>query len=77
MSHHLVRVLGLDLSWLGVETDDVVELQQIFGPLDLSSGEECGGCKIFKIFVVGDDVDQRSWAFEVVSPNFEGFEDCE
>ena len=44
--------------------------------MDLSSGEQFGGCEIFKIFVVGDDVDQRSWTFEVVSPYFESFEDC-
>ena len=42
------------------ETDDKVELQQIFGPSDLSSGEEFGGCKIFEIFVVSDNVNQRS-----------------
>ena len=57
------------------ETDDKVELQQIFGPSNLSSGEEFGGHKVFEIFVVGDAVNWRSWTFEVVSPNFEGFED--
>ena len=31
----------------------------------------------FEIFVIGDDVDQRSWTFKVVSPDFEGFEDHE
>ena len=44
--------------------------------MDLSSGEEFGGCKIFEIFVVSDDVDWRSWTFEVLSPDSEGFEDC-
>ena len=61
----------------GVEANDEVELQQIFRPTDLLSGEEFCGHKIFKIFVVSDNVDQRSQAFKVVSPNFEGFEDCE
>ena len=60
----------------GEEMDDEVELQQIFGPTDLSSSEEFGGCEIFEIFVVGDDVNWRSRTFEVVSPNFEGFKDC-
>ena len=41
----------------------------------MSSSEEFGGHKIFKVFVVGDDVKQRSWTFEVVSPDFEGFKD--
>ena len=41
------------------------------------SGEEFGGRKIFEIFVVGDDIDQRSQTFEVVSPDFEGFKDRE
>ena len=44
--------------------------------MELSSSEEFGGHKIFEIFVVGDDVNQRSQTFKVVSPNFEGFEDC-
>ena len=39
--------------------------------------EEFGGHEIFEIFVVSDDVDWKSWTFEVVSPNLEGFEDCE
>ena len=43
----------------------------------MSSGEKFGGREIFEIFVVGDDVDRRSWTFEVVSPNFEGFENRE
>ena len=61
----------------GAETDDEVELQQMFGPLDLLSGEKFGGRKIFEIFVVGDDVNQRTQTFEVVSPKFEGFENRE
>ena len=59
------------------ETDDKVELQQIFRPTDLLSGEQFSGYKIFEIFVVSDDVDRRSWTFQVVSPDFEGFEDRE
>ena len=39
--------------------------------------EEFGGHEIFEIFVVSDDVDRRSQTFEVVSPDFEGFEDHE
>ena len=60
-----------------VETDDKAELQQIFRPMDLSSGEEFHGCEIFEVFVVRDDINQRSWTFKVVSPDFEGFEDRE
>ena len=44
--------------------------------MDLPSDEKFGGGKIFKIFVVGDNIDQRSQTFEVVSPDFEGFKDC-
>ena len=39
----------------------------------MSSGEKFGDREIFKIFVVGDDINRRSQTFEVVSPNFEGF----
>ena len=45
--------------------------------MDLLSGEEFNGHKIFEIFVVSDNIDQRSQTFEVVSPNFEGFKDRE
>ena len=69
--------VGFGSESAGAETDDEVELQQIFRPSDLSSGEEFGGRKVFEIFVVGDDFNQRSQTFEVVSPNFEGFEDHE
>ena len=41
------------------------------------SGEQFSGHEIFEIFVVGDNIDQRSWTFEIVSPDFEGFEDHE
>ena len=41
--------------------------------MDLSSGEQFGGCEIFKIFVIGDDIDQRSQIFEIMSPDVEGF----
>ena len=61
----------------GAETGDEVELWQIFRPPDVLSGEEFGGHEILKIFVVGDNIDRRSQTFEVVSPNFEGFEDRE
>ena len=50
-----------------------VELRQISRPTDLLSGEDFCGHKMFEIFVVGDDIDQKSWTLEVVSPNFEGF----
>ena len=43
--------------------------------MDLLSGKEFGGPKIYEIFVVGDNVNRRSWTFEVVSPDFEGFKD--
>ena len=43
--------------------------------MDLLSGEEFGGHEIFEIFVVSDNIDWRSQTFEVVSPDFEGFED--
>ena len=69
--------IGFESESAGAEMDDKVELQQIFGPSDLLSGEEFGGHKVFEIFVVGDDVDRRSRTFEVVSPNFEGFKDHE
>ena len=42
----------------------------------MSSGGKFGGCEMFEICVVSDDVDWRSWTFKVVFPCFEGFEDC-
>ena len=69
--------IGFGSESAGEKMDDKVELRQIFRPLDLSFGEKFGGCKIFKVFVAGDNVNWRSWTFKVVSPDFEGFEDPE
>ena len=45
--------------------------------MDLLSGEKSGSCKIFEIFAISDDIDWRCQTFEIESPDFEGFEDCE
>ena len=41
--------IGFGFESARAEMDDEVELGQIFGPMDLLSGEQSGGHKIFKI----------------------------
>ena len=38
-------------------------------------GQEFGGRKILKVLVICDDINQSWRTFEVMMPNFEGFED--
>ena len=57
-----------------MESDDEVELRQVLGPLDLMSCQEFGGGKIFEVLVIRDDINWSRSSFEVMSPNFEGFE---
>ena len=58
-----------------METDDEVELGEVFRPPRLAAVQEFGRGKIFKVFVIGDDIDGCHGTFEVVTPDSEGFVD--
>ena len=59
-----------------MEVDNEVELRKVFGPLDLVVSEEFGCGKIFKVFVISDNVYCFGGSFEVVVPGLESFENC-
>jgi len=55
--------------------DDEVELGKVFQPLHLAAVQEFRCGKIFKIPVIGDDIDGCRRTFKVVTPDSEGFID--
>ena len=57
--------------------DDEVELRQEFRPSCLASCEQfcCG--EVFQVLVVGDNVYWLGHAFQVMSPPFECFKNCQ
>ena len=61
----------------GTVANDVVESRKVFGPSNLSLGElfRCG--EVFEILVIGEHKNDVWYAFEIVSPLFECFIDCE
>ena len=61
----------------GSETNDQIESRKVFGPTCLPMREDFGGRKILQILMIGDHVDREHRAFEIVSPSFESFENCE
>ena len=50
---------------------------QIFRPVSLTASEDLSDRKVGKIFVVSDDIYQKMWTLQVVSPNLECLKDCE
>ncbi len=58
-----------------LELDYQIELGEIFRPLDLLSGKNLGGRKVFKILVVCNNVNRVHGAFKVVIPVFKSFKD--
>ena len=57
------------------EADGKVELGEVLRPVDLMAGQDLGAGEILQVLVVGDHIDQRGRALEVVSPVLEGLED--
>ena len=57
----------------GVETNDKVELGEELRPVGLLPSQELGGCKVFQVLVVGDDVNRNCGAFKIVAPGPKSF----
>src|ERR1700679_3278902 len=55
--------VGLRTELSGAEANHEVELREVFGPPSLSSGENLSSGEIFKVLVVGDDVDRGAGTF--------------
>ena len=60
-----------------METNNKIKLGQIFRPVSLTASEDLSSRKVGEIFIVGDDVYQKVWTLQVVSPNLECLKDCE
>jgi len=66
--------------WFGAkitrtEPDDKVELKKVLGPPHLSLSQHLGSRKIFKVFMIHNNVDWVGQTFQVVSLNLESFKD--
>ena len=53
-----------------------IKLGQIFRPVSLTVSEDLGDGKVGEVFVVSDDIYQKMWTLQVVSPNLECLKDC-
>ena len=61
----------------GAETDDKVELGKILGPTGLLMCKDFSGGEILQILVICNNVDRSTGAFKKMSPDMEGFKDCQ
>jgi len=71
------KCIGFGSEFSRTETDYEIESGKVFGPTCLSTHEDFGRCKVLQISVIGDHINQKSRAFEVMSPSFESFKNCE
>ena len=67
--------IGLCSEASRAEADDKVELGEVLRPAGLTVGQDLGAGEILQVLVVGDHIDQRGRALEVVSPVLEGLKD--
>jgi hypothetical protein len=54
------------------ETENEIELVEIFRPTGLTTGKHLRSSEILKIFVICDDVDWNRGTFEVMAKTIEG-----
>jgi hypothetical protein len=59
------------------ETDDEIELVEVFRPVHLTAREHLRGGEVLEIFVVCDDVNRGGGTFKIVTPGAESLEDGE
>ena len=57
------------------EPNSQIELSKVFGPSHLSASQEFRGREILQVLVVGNNVEQGTGAFEIVTPSSEGLKD--
>jgi len=64
--------------WFGAQTtraepDDKIELEEVLEPLCLPLDQDIDSRKILKVFMIHNNINRISQAFQVVSPNLESF----
>ena len=67
--------IGLCSKVSRAEVDGKVELGEVCRPAGLMVGQDLGAGEILQVLVVGDHIDHRGRALEVMSPVLEGLED--
>ena len=60
-----------------MEANHEVELREVLGPSGLTVSQNLGSGEVFKVFVIGDDVNGSTGAFKIVLPDMEGFKDSQ
>ena len=60
-----------------VEANNEVELGEELQPVDLLPSQEFGGCKVLRVLVVSDDVNQSCRAFKIMVPGPKSLMDSE
>ena len=58
-----------------VEVDGKVELGEVLRPVGLMAGQDLGAGEVLQVLVVGDHINWRGRALEVVLPVLEGLKD--
>jgi len=74
--------LSSESIWFGTkitraESNDKVELGEILEPLCLPLGQHLDSRKIFKVFIICNNIDGIGQTFQIVLPNLESFKDSE
>jgi len=69
--------VGLGSELIKVETDNKVELGQIFRPSYLLINKNFSSQKIFEVFVFCDNIDRKNRTFQIVSLDLECFKNSE
>ena len=67
--------IGLCSEASRAEVDGEVELGEVLRPVGLMVGQDLGAGEVLQVLVVGDHINQRGGALEVMSPLLEGLED--
>ena len=57
------------------EADGEVELGEVLQPAGLTAGQDLGAGEVLQVLVVGDHINRRGGALEVVAPVLEGLKD--
>ena len=58
-----------------IEIDDKIESREILKPVHLLARKDLSSSKIFKIFMIDDNVNRITRTFKIVTPCLEGFKD--
>ena len=67
--------IGLCSEVSRAEADGEVELGEVLRPVGLTAGQDLRAGEVLQVLVIGDHIDRRGRALEVMLPVLEGLED--